>query len=310
MATVHISNAAARMCAADGGMAGPEQARIWLLGQVERGVVTDRLPHSMQGRRSPTGQFCVVDGVLILPLAHARQGGWVATSCHFDPTYLASRDGVGNVDPFALSGPELARLVSFSGHCRDRYRERCGGPRRDQDVDAELGGIIARSGRAVTRRPSWSSSSRDDAEFYLVADDEYMLPVVRQGSATRPFVATTCMHRAQDLFGYSGAALADLCRLPSSAGDAGPRLIALRAALTDSGATLRWRPSRRGRPVPDTRFSIEAGRAELAVDWDRTAATPLTIVRVCRGGRRWRRLARGAQPNLVIRMLRALARRG
>lgn len=310
MATVHISNAAARMCAVDGAMAGPEQARTWLLGQVERGVVTDRLPHSMQGRRSPTGQFCVVDGVLILPLAHARQGGWVATSCHFDPTYLASRNGVANVDPFALSGPELARLVGLSRHCRDRYRERCGGPRRDQDVDAELGDIIARSGRAVARRPSWSTSSRDDAEFYLVADDEYLLPVVRQGSATRPFVATTCMHRAQDLFGYTGAALADLCCLPSAAGDADARLTALRAALTDGGATLRWHPSRRTRSVPGTRFFIEAGRAVLAVDWDRTAATALTVVHVHRGGRRWRRIVHGAQPNLVIRMLRAMARRG
>ncbi|WP_258904004.1 hypothetical protein [Actinokineospora sp. UTMC 2448] len=70
-----VTNRCADACAEAFGLAGRDQARAWLSDLVaNNGEITDRLPTPVAGRRRPSGHFVLVENVLILPLAHDRDG--------------------------------------------------------------------------------------------------------------------------------------------------------------------------------------------------------------------------------------------
>ncbi len=78
-----VTNRCADACAEALAIPGRESARAWLLEVIaERGVFAERLPEPMSGRRSLSGQFLLVDGVLALRLAADRDG----EPCRSHPT--------------------------------------------------------------------------------------------------------------------------------------------------------------------------------------------------------------------------------
>jgi hypothetical protein len=272
-----VTNRCADACAETLGLGTREHARAWLQDLIaHRGVVTKRLPEPMSGRRSPSGQFLLVDGVLVLPLAADRDGEhkWIATNCLVFPGHRASG---GQVDPFALRGRELLEQVNLLSHAVDRFQQRCGGSPDPQRARAELVERLAPTVRAQQRPPAWCGTR--PAEFYLVAGehDEYCLPC-RNGSGSRPFDATTCIHEATDLFALTKAQLAARCRVePSALPERGRHQLA--AAFKSSGS-LTWHKPRWARGNSKaTWWIVFDGRVAAPVSWDPgKTARPLLVV--------------------------------
>ncbi len=270
-----VTNRCADACAEALGLAGREPARVWLLELIaERGVFTDRLPETMAGRRSPSGQFLLVAGVVALPLAADRDGEpkWIATNCLVFPRYRATTAEVGVVDPFSLRGPDLLAQVNLLPHVIERFQQRCGGSPDRQRARQELVERLAPTVRAQRRPPAWCGTR--PAEFYLVAGarDEYCLPC-RGGSGGRPFDATTCIHQAGDLFMLTPPQLAARCRLDPVALPAGSRERRMFTEAFEFSGRLSWhRPQwARARNEPVVAWWIVFDRRIAApVAWEPT----------------------------------------
>ncbi len=253
-----VTNRCADACAEAFGLAGREQARAWLRDLVdEDGEITDRLPAPVAGRRSPSGQFVLVEGVLILPLANDRDGAaqWIATNCITFPDARRPATTAEQVDPFRLTGRDLLNRVNLLPHAIERFQQRGGGHRVPERARQELLDKIAPTVRAEPRPPRWCSTR--PADFYLVAgsDDEFCLPC-RAGSGARAFDVTTCIHRAGDLFSLGPTGLAARCQLDPDALPPGSRQARLITHSFRYSGRLSWHKPRWTRPHPDAKWWI------------------------------------------------------
>lgn len=277
-----ITNRCADACAEAFAIPDRGLARDWLTERIIRhGVVTAELPGPLAGRRSPSGYFLLVDGVLVLPLAADRDGRpqWIATNCLAHPH---DRHGAaGGADIFALSGHDLLAQVNMLPHAVERFQQRCGGHRDLDRARHDLLERLAPTVRAVRRPPSWCTTRR--AEFYLVAgaDDEYCLPC-RTGSGARPFDVTTCIHRAGDLFELTGSRLAACCRRdPAASPSNGSYRDRLLNRAFRFGGRLSWHRPRWAKPHPAARWWIVFHeRIAAPVSWEPDAERPLLILQV------------------------------
>ncbi|MGH3748407.1 MAG: hypothetical protein ACRDT8_13530, partial [Micromonosporaceae bacterium] len=148
----------------------------------------------------------------------------------------------GDVDPFQLTGAHLLRHVNLSAHAVKRF-QRLGAAHPNQGIArAQLRRALAADAHAVRRLPSWCAPAKtpDDADFYLVASDEYVLPISRKRSGGLAFEALTCIHRASDLFALRGARLASRCRIGGAALDADSRRRQLLLTALTADGKLSW----------------------------------------------------------------------
>ncbi|MGH3648089.1 MAG: hypothetical protein ACRDTM_13055, partial [Micromonosporaceae bacterium] len=180
----------------------------------QRGKVTDQLPEPVARVRSSSGFFMVAHDVVVLPLAKASDGTarWIATDCKVFPTYQPRyrSSGVGGVDPYRLWGADLVRHVRLSQAAIEHFQQRCDGDPDPMIAGEELREILSRDAQAVPEPPSWCRT-QVRADFYLVAADEYLLPMSRKGSRGYAFEARDLLHRASDLLALRGEALAARC---------------------------------------------------------------------------------------------------
>jgi len=236
-----VTNRCADACMREFGLTDREIAREWLYRViVERGRVSDRLPAPVARLRSRSGHFMVADGMVVLPLVADRDGTtrWIATDCKVFPDYRRRHGAAADVEPFTLAGRDLVRHVNFTGHAVERFQQRCAGHPDPAVARQQLRQVLSRDARAVRTPPTWCTTRR--ADFYLVAADEYVLPMSRNGSAGFAFDALTCIHRASDLFALRGPHLAARCRFSHATLPAGsPRRATLEAALA-AGCHLSW----------------------------------------------------------------------
>jgi hypothetical protein len=261
-----ITNRCADACTETFDLPSRDEARRWLLDLVaEHGVLTSDLPAPLTGRRSPSGQFVLVDGVLALPLAEDRDGEqkWIATNCLAVP---GARPG-HRIDPLGLRGKELLAQITVLTHAVERFQQRCGGHPDPARARQELVARLAPTAHARSRPPEWCGTRQ--ADFYLVAGahDEYCLPC-RPGSGARPFDATTCIHEASELFELSPRRLLTRCRFDTHALPAGSRNRRLLTETLANSGHLTWHRPR------------WAGRRARSVDWwivsDRRIAAPVS----------------------------------
>lgn len=274
-----VTNRCAEACAEAFGLADREPARAWLATAVsERGVVTDRLPPAVAGRRSPSGYFVLIEDVLVLPLAADRDGRaqWIATNCVAFP---GVRGAAGGVDPFRLVGWDLLNQVTVLPHAIERFQQRGGGHPDPQRARQELLDRVAATVRASRRPPSWCSTR--PAEFYLVAgnDDEFCMPC-RKGGGGRPFDMITCIHRAGDLFAVNPTRLAAACRLDPAALPPGSRSARLITEAFHFSGRLSWQRPSWARPHRDaTWWIVFNNRMAAPVAWQpEVEDTPLLVL--------------------------------
>ncbi|GAA2431122.1 hypothetical protein GCM10010191_51040 [Actinomadura vinacea] len=291
---VGITDAAARQAAA--GLGGtPVQARAFLEKQVRgaagRVVTSDQLPAPHKGKRSKSDRFLLIDGMLILPLAMDRRdpGGFTATACVFLDAYLrANGRGKGHIDPLTLTGAELMEQVRLTEHAVIRYRQRAGGPHAGRD---QMRQVLGRDARAVRRRPRWTNSS-NTADFFLLAggidgEEEFCLPISRQGGSGKPLVAMTCLHRSMPLFELSSAELAGRVAFTKDVMEAFDRLFpgegtaaARFTRVIALHGRLEWRPPRGHTGHQGARFYVVAGQVFIPVAWKKNSKVPLLALGV------------------------------
>jgi hypothetical protein len=264
-----VTSRCADSCAVELGL-DRERARKWVAGLIfDHGRVTDRLPSPVAGRRSPSGFFALVDGVIVLPLAEHRNGSgeWVATNCLFFPDYRRRYGVAADIDPFTVTGSALLRHVNLSSQAVEHFQQHCAGDPDPAVAEAELLKILAPRVHAVRQPPDWCRTG--EADFYLVANDEFCLPMSRNGSRGKAFDALTCLHRAGDLFGLDPAALARHCRLdPAAFPETGPEREILAGAFRQP-AVLSWHRPRWVPSDPRARFWIVfSDRLAAPVAWE------------------------------------------
>ncbi|MGF6889652.1 uncharacterized protein (TIGR02679 family), partial [Nocardia sp. GAS34] len=254
-----------------------DTARRWLLEIIStRGTVVDQLPAPMTGRRSPSGWFLLVDGLLVLPLAlgtdDAGQQQWIATNCLAVPRH----DRV--IDPTGLNGSALLAHVRVTTHAIERFQQRGGGHPDLEQARAQLIRILTPTVYASPRPPAWWRS-REPADYYLIGGDhdEWCLPI-RPGDAAQAFDATTCMHRATHLFELDPRGLAAMCCVDEQRLQPGSRPYKILQSALAQGAVLSWYRPHRARPNPwATWWLILGDRLSAAVSYDPDHHVPLTI---------------------------------
>lgn len=300
---VVVTNQCADACQRQFGLAHRDGARQWLYQVIDqRGKVTDQLPEPVARVRSSSGFFMVAHDVVVLPLAAASDGTarWIATDCKVFPTYQPRyRKAAGTgVDPYRLRGGDLVRHVHLSQNAVVHYQQRCDGDPDPMIAGEELREILARDGRAMPAPPAWCGTA-GRADFYLVATDEYVLPMSRRGTRGYSFEALDCLHRAAELFALRGPDLAARCRYDGFAALPGRR-DGLIAALR-RGGQLSWRRPRWVRGYRSVRLWIIAGpRLAAPVVWQPADPdTPLLVLDVmerlspyARVARWWHRVRR------------------
>ncbi|GLW77021.1 hypothetical protein LV79_001016 [Actinokineospora globicatena] len=256
------------------GFGGREEAREWLEGVIAaEGVVTDRLPEEVVGRRSPSGYFLVAGRKFVLPLAEDRDGAgqWIATNCLGFPRK-------STVDLTGLRGVDLLAEVTVLPHAVERFQQRGGGHRDPDRAHKELYAALAPTVRAVRKPPGWCRTRA--ADLYLVAGehDEFCLPC-RAGSGKRPYDVITCIHRAGDLFGKPlGAKVCEVAVEPDSKA---ARLVhrGLR-----KGGRLSWhRPAWVKVAKPAKWWLVFNNRTAAVVRWEPGSARPLVLTHVVDG---------------------------
>lgn len=287
-----------------------DRARQWLEGVKGRGQVTQELPAPHTGKRSPSGYFLLVRGTLALPLAVSRngQGELVATGCFFYPEYLDQHGrGDARVDPFRIQGADLLRHVHFSTHAVQRFQQRYNG-NPDPDVALrQLREALADDLQAVRQRPSWTRS-RNTADLFLVAWDEFCLPTQRHASNGQPFEALTLLHRSGRMFQMQPTELERQCQLDHAVLEQAADVLANEGRLPADGTPLAimrdmiasqgrlsWTPPRRRRGFSDARFYLHLNRYYLPVAWDKDARRPLRALSM-------RRTRRSLLRRLMVRM--------
>lgn len=290
---VAVTDRCADACAAALGMADRHEARGWLQDMIdEHGVLTDRLPAPMTGRRSPSGCFLLVPGTVVLPLAADRDGEatWIATNCLVFP---AHRDQVrGAVDPLRLTGKALLDQVEVLPHAVTRFQQRCGAATDPDRARQELAARLTPTVRAAAQPPAWCGTR--PADFYLVAGehDEYCLPC-RTGGGARPYDVITCIFRAEDLFALRGKQLRARCAVADGVAESDDR----RSHQLDAvfaGGRLSWAaPARAGQAPRGTDWWIVSDSGiSAAVGWQPDhPRTPIQVLRVVDGRPLLRRLA-------------------
>ncbi|MFA1546173.1 hypothetical protein [Actinomadura chokoriensis] len=295
-----ITDAAARQAAADLGWT-PVQARAFLEKQVPsagRVVTSDQLPAPYKGRRSKTGRFLLIDGVLILPLAVDERdaSGFAATGCVVLDAYLrANGRGKRHIDPFALTGAELVDQVRLTEHAVKRYQQRTDGPADPKAAEEQMRWVLGKDARAVRRRPRWTNSS-NTADFFLIAggndgEEEFCLPISRQGGGAKPFEALTCLHRSMPLFELSSAELARRVAFskevlaafdrvyPGEGSGEGSTASRFTEMIALHGRLERHPPSGHARHH-GARFYVVAGPAFIPVAWKKNSQVPLLALGV------------------------------
>lgn len=287
---VVVTNRCAERCAAAMGLGSQREARDWLTRQLPDGYVTQELPARMGRRRSPSGYFLVIDDVVVLPLAEDRQNRrqWIATDC-----IVAAREhGGARIDPYALTGRELVQHADITRHAVERFQQRCGAPQNLDLARTQLVRWLATTACAVPRSPSWCRT--EQADFFVVADDELCLPARWGGGGGQPFSLTTCIHRSDDLFELGPAELMRKCRINRTR--IAPHDPAVLSRAIAATGRLSWHHPRWVAHVQDARFWILLNEeCVLQVSWDPGAARPLTVVGVAErrmllaGLRRWLR---------------------
>jgi hypothetical protein len=221
--------------------------------------------------------------MVALPLAADRNGRpqWIATSCLVFPAYR--RRGTGPApDPFTLTGPRLLAEVNFTEHAIHRFQQRCGGSPDPRVAAGQLATVLGPDVRATRRPPAWCRTR--PADFYLVAWDEMCLPMSRHGSAGKAFDATTCIHRAADLFVTYGPALAAYCTLdPTGIPPGSPDAATINAVFATGAGRLSWHPPTWAAREPAARFWVLfTGGLAAPVAWHPDAPRPLTVLRLAR----------------------------
>jgi hypothetical protein len=296
-APVVVTNSCADACAADLGLPDRETARAWLQSLIyERGQITADLPPPMRGRRSPSGYFCLIDGMLVLPLAADRQGRaqWIATSCQVFPEYLHRYRASPDIDPFTLTGAALLSHVNFTEHAVRRFQERCGAHPDLAVATQQLAAALGPGVRATRRPPRWCRTQ--PADLFLVAGDEFCLPASTHGSRGKAIDIKTCIHRASDLFALHGRDLAARTQLSPDIPAEG------RAALADAfnaGGSLSWTRPLWANPEPSARFWVlYPGKLAAPAAWNPDAGKPLTLLALTR------------HRNILARLLSWAARAG
>ncbi len=269
---VVITHSCADACAEAFGLPGRDQAREWLDKVVaQHGRVTDQLPKPVAGRRSPSGRFLVVDGLLVLPLAADREGRaqWIATNCVAFPPKEAA-------DVSRLRGWELLDQVNVLPHAVERFQQRGGGDRDPRRAHEQLLSALAPTARVAKRPPAWCSTR--PADLYLVAGegDEFCLPC-RPSGGPRAYDLVTCIHRAGDLFatkhyGSTSAVLPGAFAAHSRAA----RLVEHGLAR---GGVLTWTRPRYAPEHPEAKWWLDFGnRTAAPVRWQPGAARPLLVI--------------------------------
>ncbi|WP_156161839.1 hypothetical protein [Nocardia vulneris] len=288
---VIVTNTCADTCAQTFGLNGRDEARAWLVQLiVERGFIADHLPAPMSRRRSPSGYFLLIDGLLALPLAegHDRDGRsqWIATNCVGFPVDRS-------IDPLSLHGHELLAHVNFTVHAIQRFQQRGGGDLDQQHARFQLTDRLAPTARASSGPPDWWRSAQP-ALFYLIAGtaDEYCLPC-RAGDARHAFEATTFMHRAAHLFECDSTDLTGHCRLDPHRLPPGSRTERHARQLLHRGGKLSWhRPSFVDHPDPRTKWWLHfSDKIAAPIAWaPNDEQHPLIILDVSDGRHWWRRI--------------------
>ncbi|MBT0772994.1 hypothetical protein KIH74_28885 [Kineosporia sp. J2-2] len=230
-------------CAAEFGLRGSGVARHWLQNEIDRaGVVTDVLPAEMKGRRSPSGMFLLIEGLLVLPLAfdHQKRRQWMATNCIAFPEVSQRRRQ--QIDPLSLTGFDLMQHVNLTVHAVERFRERCGAAPGPGFAAQQMYQVLGVQARAVTRPPAWCRTRR--ADFYIVCGDDLCVPMSVRGSNGKAFDALTCIYRGGDLLSVTGKDLRDRCMLdPLAFRENDQRLNDVERAF-EQGAVLSFWPPR------------------------------------------------------------------
>lgn len=270
---VVVTNRCADRCAKELRLSDREQARTMLDGLLGRGRITAELPPPMTGRRSPSGYFLLVDRTVVLPLAADRDGEpqWIATDCLFFPEYRRSHGGAPAVDPFPLRGTALLAHVNFTSHAIERFQERFGAHHDPAIAEQQLVATLAPTVRATAQPPPWCDTRQSD--FYLVAAEEFCLPMSSNGSNGKAFDATTCIHRASDLFALRGRALGRQCRTSDDRLTAGGRAAATLAGAFTSTAQLSWHRPQWARRGP--RPAGPGGQPRFWIVFSRRLAAPV-----------------------------------
>jgi hypothetical protein len=260
-------------------ISGRDEAREWLNALIDKhGTITDRLPPTVCGRRSPSGYFVLVEDTLILPLKldRDRNHQWIATNCiAFPPVREAAR----RHDLTRLAGSQLLQQVTFLPHAIERFHQRGGGHPSPERAHRELLATLTPTVRAARRAPPWCRTR--PAEFYLIAGehDQFCLPCRPSGGA-RPFDVITCIHRATHLFELGPTRLVTSCRLDPSHISAGGRAQRLLNNEFRLHAHLSWHRPTWARPRPDaTWWIVFHHRVAAPVMWQpEHNDTPLLIL--------------------------------
>ncbi|AUS81344.1 hypothetical protein C1701_26870 [Actinoalloteichus sp. AHMU CJ021] len=250
----------------------------------ELGEVTDQLPPQLAGRRSRSGFFLLVPDTLVLPLVRDSDGStrWIATHCvpfpACDPPDLDAL--------VALRGRELLARIHLTRHAVERFQERCGGAPDLDDAARQLRSTIAPTVRARRRPPGWCRTT--PAEVFLVAGehDQYCLPC-RPG-AVAELDATTCLHRASDLFERTGARLHAVCQVDRTRLPVGGEADRLLSSSVPLGGTLAWaRPKWAAPHDGATWWVVFPNRVAAPVRWQPAKPNrPLRVLGV-HDGRPW-----------------------
>jgi hypothetical protein len=231
----------------------------------QRGHVTDRLPEPVARLKSGSGYFMVANDVVVLPLVKASDGTarWIATDCKVFPSYRERYLNVARTDPRQLTGPQLVRQVNLTRYAIQRYQRHCDGDPSLDLAREDLRATLSRDARVVSRPPAWCRTRK--ADCYLVSNDEYVLPLTRNGSPGYAFDALDCLHRASDLFSLDGSELIKRCRISSTVDE--PRREMLLERITPA-ARLSWRPPRWAPSHPSAKFwLIVLPRLAAPVAW-------------------------------------------